>query len=38
MRARRDGLRIALIVALYLARFGLMLWSEIAIVPKSSFF
>ena len=34
---RRDGLRIALIAALYVAGFGLMLWSEVAIVPKVVF-
>ena len=35
--ARRDNLRIGLIAALYLAGLGLMLWSEVAIVPKVVF-
>ena len=33
----RDGLCVVLIAALYLAALGVMLWSEVAIVPKLVF-
>src|ERR1700680_3072288 len=35
--ARRDIPRIALIVGLHLVALGLMVWSEVAIVPKAVF-